>query len=173
MARFTHPAIFDSGGMSGLNPYHGAFYSSLDQSLPANTSGAMRYENTQLSQGVSITNDALGHPTRITISELGIYNIQFSAQFYHTGGGGSGQTVNIWLKHNNNTEPDTNTKLIVPSNAPYVVAAWNFFVEVDTLPQWFEIFWQTDNANVRIEHLDASGNMPATPSVILTVNQIA
>jgi hypothetical protein len=172
MARFTHPAN-DGSGISAVLPFHGAFYSSLDQSLAVDTAGAMKFEHTQLSQGVSITNNSLGNPTRITMENFGVYNIQFSAQFYHTGGGGQGQTVNIWLKHNNVTEPDTNTKLIVPSNAPYVVAAWNFFVEVDTLPQWFEIFWQTDNANVRIEQIAASGNMPATPSVILTVNQIA
>lgn len=158
---------------SGFGAYHGAFYSSVDQSLSANTAGAMRFEHTQLSNGVSITNNALGFPTRITFANLGIYNIAFSAQLHNTGGGGSGTIVDIWLKHNDQTEPDTNTRTTVNTNSPYVVAAWNFFVEVDTLPQWFEIFWQTENENIKLEQLGANGNMPATPSIILTANQIA
>lgn len=152
--------------------YHGAWYSSVDQTLSANTAGAMRFENTQLSNGISVTNNSLGFPTKITFEHLGVYNIAFSAQLHNTGGGGPGTIVDIWLKHNDVTEPNTNTRTTVNTNSPFIVAAWNFFVEVDTLPQWFEIFWQTENANIILEHLGANGNMPATPSIIVTANQV-
>ena len=169
MIRYSHSSLVPPG----FAAYHGAFYSSVDQSLEANTAGAMRFENTQMSHGVSITNNSLGFPTRITFNNLGMYNIAFSAQLHNTGGGGSGTVVDIWLKHNDQNEPDTNTRVAVNTNSPYVVSAWNFFVEVDTPPQWFEIFWQTENANIKLEHLETNGNMPATPSIILTVNQVA
>ncbi len=172
MARFTHPAN-DGTGISAVLPFHGSFYSSVDQSASVNTATAMRFENTDLSQGVTIENDEFGQPTLITIENLGVYNIQFSAQLHNTGGGGAGSTVDIWMKHQGNNVPDTNTKIEVPSNAPYVVAAWNFFVTADTVPQDFQLFWQTPKTEIRIEHIDAAGNVPATPSIILTVNQIA
>lgn len=172
MARFTHPAN-DGSGISAVLPYHGSFYSLVDQSLASNTPGAMRFENTDLSQGVSIANDTFGQPTLIRIQNLGVYNIQFSAQLVNNGGGGAGSTVDIWMKHQGVNVPATNTKIEVPSNAPYVVAAWNFFVTADTAPQDFQIFWQTAKTEIRLEHLAAAGSVPSVPSIILTVNQIA
>lgn len=172
MARFTHPAN-DGSGVSAVLPFHGAFHSELDQSLASNTPGAMRFEHIDLSQGITVANDEFGHPTLIRIDNLGVYNIQFSAQLVNNGGGGSGSTVDIWLKHQGVNIPVTNTKVEVPSNAPYVVAAWNFFVTANTVPQDFQIFWQTAKTQIRIEHIAAAGNIPAVPSIILTVNQIA
>jgi hypothetical protein len=173
MARFTEPYI--TGGSivpAGFGAFHGAFHSAVDQSTTANVPKAMEFELTDLSQGVTVENNNLGRKTRITTQNLGVYNIAFSAQLHSVGGGGSGTTVQIWLSHNDVVVPDTNTKLAVNNNSPLVVAAWNFFVEADTVPQYFEIFWTTDNANTILEHFSASGGIPATPSVILTVNQV-
>ncbi len=172
MARFTHPAIFD-GGMSALVVPHGAFHSSVDQTLAANTPGAMQFEVTDFSQGVTIENDEFDDPTIIRIADVGIYNIAFSAQLHNTGGGGAGSTVDIWMVHQGDVVPDTNTRIEVPSNAPYIVAAWNFFVDSNTTPQDFQLFWQTPKIEIRLEHLAAAGSIPATPSIILTVNQVA
>ena len=171
MARFTHPAN-DGTGISAVLPFHGSFYSAVDQTLDINTPGAMIFEQTDISQGVTIEDDDNGDPTLIHIENLGVYNIQFSAQLHNTGGGGSGSTVDIWMVHQGNAVPYTNTKIEVPSNAPYVVAAWNFFVTADTAPQDFQIFWKTPKIEVRIEHIDAVPPIPAVPSIILTVNQI-
>lgn len=172
MARFTHPAIFE-GGMSGLNIPHGAFHSDTDQTLAVNTPGSMHFEITDFSQGVTIVNDEFGHPSIIRIEEIGIYNISFSAQLHNTGGGGAGSTVDIWMVHQGSAVPDSNTKIEVPSNAPYVVAAWNFFVNSTTTPQDFQLFWKTPKAEIRLEHVDANGVIPSTPSIILTVNRVA
>lgn len=171
MARFTHPAN-DGTGVSAVLPFHGSFYSLVDQTASVNTATAMRFEQTDLSQGVSIANDEFGQPTLIRMENLGVYNIQFSAQLHNAGGGGAGSTVDIWMKHQGVNVDNTNTKIEVPSNAPYVVAAWNFFVTANTAPQDFQLFWQTPKTEIRIEYIDAAGNVPATPSIILTVNQI-
>ena len=171
MARFTHPAI-SGNGISAVSPFYGAFHSSVDQSTTTNTPKAMEFEITDLSQGITIENNDLNRKTRITTQHLGIYNIAFSAQLHSVGGGGAGTTIQIWLSHNGVYIPDTNTKIAVNNNSPLVVAAWNFFVEADTVPQYFEIFWNTDNANTFLEHFATSGGIPAVPSTILTVNQV-
>ena len=173
MARFTE-YIAPGGSIvpAGFGAFHGAFHSSVDQTASANVAKAMEFEVTDLSQGVTIENNNLGRRTRITTQNLGVYNIAFSAQLHNTSGGGSGTTVQIWLSHNDVVVPDTNTKIAVNNNSPLVVAAWNFFVEADTVPQYFEIFWVTDNANTKLEHFDPAGGIPATPSTILTVNQV-
>jgi hypothetical protein len=77
------------------------------------------------------------------------------------------------MVHQGNAVPDSNTKVEVPSNAPYVVAAWNFFVDSTTTPQDFQLFWRTPKTEIRLEHVPANGVLPATPSIILTVNRVA
>ena len=155
-----------TSGTSGLSGFkYGSFYSTVDQSLAKDAIGAFTYNNTDLSNGVSVVSSS-----RITLANAGKYNIQFSAQFHHIGGGGSGETVNIWLAKNGSAVADSNTKLTITSSTKYSVAAWNFFVDASA-GNYFEIIWSTDNANIVIEH-EPAGVHPAIPSVILTVNQI-
>lgn len=146
--------------------YHGSFYSTQDQSASVNTATAMTYNEEDFADGITIENNS-----EITIANAGKYNIQFSAQLFHDGGGGMGETVNIWLAKNGNPVTNTNTKVVVQSNYRYVVAAWNFFVDA-AANDYYEIMWATDNSSIDLVH-ENSGAYPAVPSVILTVNQIA
>lgn len=150
--------------------YYGSFYSSLDQT-DGTTPYAMFAENTADFDGVSMEINALGKKSRITFANAGTYNIQFSAQLHNTGGGGSGNTVNIWFRLNENNIANSDTKVTVPSNAPYVVAAWNFIQSV-AAGDYIEIMWFTDNANIILEQENSTANTPAIPSVIITAQQI-
>ena len=155
-----------TSGTSGLSSFrYGSFYSTVDQSLAKDATGPMTYNTTDLSNGVSVVSSS-----RITLANAGKYNIQFSAQFHHLGGGGSGDTVNIWLAKNGSPVADSNTRLTITSSTKYSVAAWNFFVDASS-GDYYEIIWSTDNANIVIEY-EPAGTHPAIPSVILTVNQI-
>lgn len=153
-----------TSGSAGVG-YYASFYSTLDQSLAAGAIGAMTVNNTDLSNGVSVVSNS-----QLTIANAGKYNIQFSAQFHHLGGGGSGDTVNIWLAKNGSPVADSNTRVTITSSTKYVVSAWNFFVDASA-GNYYEIIWSTDNANIRMEH-EPAGAHPAIPSVIITVNQI-
>jgi len=155
-----------TSGTSGLSSFkYGSFYSTQDQSLAAGDIGAMTFNTTDLSNGVSIVSSS-----QITLANAGKYNVQFSAQFHHIGGGGSGDTVNIWLSKNGAPVPDSNTRVTITSSTKYVVAAWNFFVDASA-GDFYQITWSTDNTNIKMEH-EPAGVHPAIPSVILTVNQI-
>jgi len=150
--------------------YYGSFYSSLDQTDGV-TPHLMFCENTADADGVTMELGDEATKSQITFSHAGTYNIQFSAQFHNTGGGGSGNTVNVWFKLNGNNIDNSDTKLTVPSNAPYVVAAWNFVISV-AAGDYVEISWFTDNSNIIIEHETANATHPAIPSVIITAAQI-
>lgn len=150
--------------------YYGSFYSSVDQTDGV-TPYAIAAENTADVDGVSMALNLAGKKTRMTFANTGTYNIQFSAQLHNTGGGGSGNTVNIWFRLNENDIANSDTKVTVPSNAPYVVAAWNFIQSV-TAGDYIELIWFTDNANIILEHENATETHPAIPSVILTAQQI-
>ena len=59
----------------------------------------------------------------------------------------------------------------MPSNAPYVVAAWNY-LESFSAGDYVELIWMTNNTNVSIDHMDAGALNPAIPSIILTAQQV-
>jgi len=151
--------------VSGFGKY-GSFFSTQD--FTGGSIQALTFNNTDFSDGVSIANNS-----EITFSQLGIYNIQFSAQLYKTGG--TATNIYIWVRHNGVTVPDTATVLEMGNNNVYLVAAWNFFVNVNVLPQYFELMWYTSSDKVSIETLtDAQtpAGVPGVPSIILTVNQV-
>lgn len=171
MARFTQP-INDGTGITVVQPFHGSFYSLTEQTL-ATTSEvkAWQYENTDLSQGITIENDNSGKPTQITMENPGVYNLQFSTQLFNTGGGGSNSACDIWLKKNDQPVPDSNTRVAVNANSPYVVASWNFFVTAEA-GDHFELVWKTTHVRIHVHTTSQNGSVPAIPSVILTVNQV-
>jgi hypothetical protein len=150
--------------------YYGSFFSSLDQT-DGTTPHLMYAENTADAAGVSMATGVESTKSQMTFANAGTYNIQFSAQLHNKGGGGSGQTVNIWFKLNGNNIANSDTKIVVPSNAPYVVAAWNFIVSV-AAGDYVEIAWFTDNVNIILEHEASTAQTPAIPSVIMTAVQI-
>jgi hypothetical protein len=156
---------------AGNQGYYGSFYSSEDQSGGVNTPTLMYAENTADAAGITMELGTSGKKSRMTFVNAGTYNIQFSAQLHNRGGGGSGNSFDIWFRLNGNNIANSNTKMTVPSNAPYAVAAWNFIVSV-TAGQYVEMVFATDNANIVIEHEDATAISPAIPSFILTSAQV-
>ena len=121
--------------------------------------------------GVSIVNNGSGHPTRITVSKTGVYNIMFSAQLQRESGGASKQVI-IWMRKNGTDVAYTATHLTLQGNARYLVAAWNFFIKL-TAGQYCELMWTQDDAiDLRYEAANVVVPYPATPSIILTVNEV-
>jgi hypothetical protein len=144
---------------------YGAFYSTITQSGSANVSQSMSYNSTDYSEGVSIVNGS-----QITLENIGVYNVQFSAQLVDTDTGDS--TIRIWLKKNGQNVPNSATKIFLQKDKE-VVAAWNWIVPATSPNDYYEIAWQTTDNDARILYEPASGNYPAIPSIILTVTQVA
>jgi hypothetical protein len=162
---------------SGYNPNtpvnlylknYGSFYSTQTQTVAIDGIAAMTYNVTDLSYGVTIENNS-----RIKVNKQGIYNVQFSAQIERaSGGGGSSHLIHIWLRKNGIDLPNTTTKITTVSNSKYLVAAWNFFIDLNT-NEYCEIMWtQDDSIQIVYEAQNTTIPYPATPSIILTVNQI-
>jgi hypothetical protein len=126
----------------------------------------MTVNNVVGENGISVVSGS-----QITFTSPGTYDIQFSAQFHNNGGGGSGDTVQIWFRKNGIDIPDSATRVSVPTNNPYVVPAWDF-MDNFAAGDYFQIMWSTDNANISIDHNTAVAPAPNIPSVIITVMQV-
>jgi hypothetical protein len=150
---------------AGLLAY-GAFHDETTQSASLNSATAVKLGKTDFSSGIKVVNQ-----TKLTATYSGVYNVQFSLQFHGLSGGGSGTTTQVWLDKNGVAVPQSNTKVSVNNNSPYVVAAWNFFVALKA-KQYVRLMWATDNTQIKIEASSASPG-PAIPSAIVTMTQIA
>ena len=154
---------------------YGQFYSLETQSGSADTPYEMKFEVTDSTNGISIGNNGSGLPTRITPNHTGLYNIQFSNQLGNTAN--SDVTFDIWFRQNGINVTNSNTKFSLLKSLGsglYSVAALNFMVNI-TAGDYVEIMWSTDLATGQFEYLgtQTSPTRPATPSIILTVTQIA
>jgi hypothetical protein len=150
---------------AGIYSY-GAFHDETTQSAALNTATAVKFNKTDLSSGVSVVNQ-----TQLKVAYSGVYNVQFSFQFHGLSGGGNGTTAQVWLDKNGTAVPQSNTRVTVNNNSPYVVSAWNFLVYLKA-NQYCRLMWATDNTQIKIESSSASPG-PSVPSAIVTVTQVA
>lgn len=166
----TATQIITGGGGKDLPAYLSA-YSSTTQTEVPNIAAPMQFENIVESVRITITDNV-----KVTFSQPGIYNIQFSAQLVNTQS--QEHDVSIWLMRNGTAEPDSCTDITVPARHGSVngaaVAAWNLFYRVSA-GEYFRLMWSATSANVTLGAIPPRTGpvRPATPSIILTVNRVA
>ena len=146
---------------------HASYFDTTTQPNPvANAVNLFTYNSLISDFGVT-----RGVPTsRIFVAETGIYNFQFSAQLDKSGGGAS--DVYIWPRINGANVADSATKMVIDGPNNEVVAAWNFIL-VMKANDYFELAWQSPDTNVIMPYVAASGNIPAIPSIIMTVTWVS
>jgi hypothetical protein len=154
--------------------YYGAFQDDTTQTaVSANTAYPVKFNTTDLSNGVTVVNDGSANLTRVTIANTGIYNVQFSLQLEKTGGSGN-FIIDIWLRKNGVDIPDTSGKVVLTgsANASPIVAAWNYLLDLAG-GDYVQLMWSTTNNNAIIFAQGPVAPHPGVPSSILTVTQQA
>jgi len=150
--------------------YLGSFYDITNQTGIAGNVLTMNIGNSDTwNSGVSITSG-----NRITIANPGVYNIAFSAQMVKNAGNNATH-AHIWLSQNGLDVPISASQLGFPSNSIYVVAAWNFFFKTTVANEYVQLKWEINsnvNNAIAITSAVATGNVPAIPGLIVTVNQV-
>ena len=161
---------------SGASPtgYYGAFQDTTTQTaVSANTAYPVKFNTTDLTNAVTVVNDGSSNPTRITLANAGIYNIQFSLQLEKTGGSGN-FIVDIWVRKNGVDIPSTTGKVVLTGSASAspIVAAWNYVLDL-AATDYVQLMWSTSNNNAVLLASVATPPHPSVPSAILTVTQQA
>ena len=163
--------ICSIGDAVGTFPVYGSFYDTTEQTVVSGGTAAVKYNTTDISNGVTIQTDINGDPTVIKVNDDGVYNIQFSIQAERQqGGGGAAKVLILWLRKNGVDVPWTSTFLGFQSNSVEQVASWNFYVPM-TPSDDVQLMWSQDD-DIRLIIIPENTH-PAVPSVILTVNKIS
>lgn len=149
--------------------YWGAFWSNVDQANAGATSvNFMTVNNSDPSNnGVQIGATS----SQIKVLNAGVYNIQFSAQVDKTDGGKD--TLEIWFAKNGVNIADSNSIYTMEGNPDKLIAVLNFMLPLNA-NDYIQIAWHSADTAMFLHHdvVGASPTRPATPSVIITVQQV-
>jgi hypothetical protein len=158
--------VGDNGGRFVQFPY-GEFHDTTTQSAAATgTAYAVTFNSTDLSNDV-----AIGTPTsKITVTNAGVYNFQFSLQL-DKASGAAGHAY-IWARVDGVDVAYSASEVAVQGTVAETVAAWNFVLPMQA-GQYFELMWSVDDANIQLKAVAAASPVPAIPSVILTVTFVS
>jgi len=151
---------------------YGSFYDTTTQTNPViNVPRSMSFNTTDISNGVSISGSTNPYNTYIKVTNTGVYDIQFSAQFDRTTTGTD--IVYIWLRKNGVDIPQTNTSIVLTGGAAAnpTVAAWNWFVNANA-GDYYQLMWSAPDTHIQILAVNSPSYGPAIPSVIVTANRV-
>jgi hypothetical protein len=160
-----------SSGGAGIQLPYGAFSSDQSQTTTANTATLMTLNTTDFSNGVSISS------SKITATNAGIYNLQFSVQVQNLDN--APQDLFIWLKQNGTDITGSTGKVGMPARKSagvpsHDIKGWNYFLSM-AANDYVEIYWSPTIATVTIEYYAASGTptKPSTQSVVATMSFVS
>jgi hypothetical protein len=159
-----------SGGFNTTTGSYGSFYDTTTQINPvANAANSMSFNETAITNGVSISGSTNPFNTYIKTENAGVYNLQFSAQLDKTDSGTD--SIDIWIRKNGIDLLDTGTTVTLTGNNDKSVAAWNWFVQ-SAANDYYQIIWSSADTDMRLLAEVSSIVHPGIPSVIATVNRV-
>lgn len=163
---------FRLGDIAMLLRRRGFFYHNSSQTAAVRDTGyPMRFGFTDpsITSGFSIVNDGNGHPTEITPTIGGRFNLSFSAQVLKPSG--SEHIIDTWLRVDGVDIPSSNASVTLKANSNNVLVSRSFFVNLDNGSS-LQIMWAVDDVSILLQYSGANGVHPATPSSVAMLNQI-
>ncbi len=158
-------------------PY-GAFQDTTDQAATTLSDAyLMSCNTTDLSNGVYLSNS-----NRFNVRNTGTYAIQYSVQVKNTTN--DTQNIDIWLRKNGSDIAGTNSRFSLPArkssgDPSHLIAVTTFYLDL-VANDYVQVAWHPSDIGVSLEHYAAvtasagtTPDIPATPSVIVTVQYIA
>lgn len=151
----------------------GSFFSNVAQTTTANVATVMTLNNTDSNATIatSLSNGS------VLITYPGVYNYQFSAQFFNTAS--QDHDVDVWIRINGVDGYESATQLTVPSKHGSangaVVAAWNFLTAVPA-NSTVDLVWAPYNGAVTLGYAPSQSSpfvRPSIPSLITTVTFVS
>ena len=154
---------------------YGQWGSLESQSGSANVANAMKFATSfNGSEGITVANNGSGFPTRITAQHKGLYNIQFSAQLHTTAN--EACQFSVWFAMTGSNMINSNTEYTIEkiSGGGNAVAALNLLTSIEA-NDWVELYWSNTTGNGLLQYIgtQSTPTRPATPSIIVTVTQVA
>jgi hypothetical protein len=150
---------------------YGSFYDTAKQQTAAATALSTKFNFSNFSNNINVTNNTSGLPSRITVVNPGIYNVKYSLQFIKSDAGTD--DISVWVRRNSIAYANThNVYTIQGSNAKNVVTA-SCWVDLG-VNDYIEIYFSVKNTNSCVTGSAALllPSRPATPSAIVSLQRV-
>lgn len=152
------------GTWNMYKPAYGQFSSSVTQNASAGGTKLL-FNTTVISQDI-----AIGVTTsRITPAYPGIYKIAYSIQLDKAGAGAA--TGSIWIARSNSNQSNTNRRIRLAGSDSLPLSS-DFLISI-TAGQYVEVVLQSTDTTVTALAVAAALPIPATPSIIFTMERVA
>ena len=159
-----------------MTAVYGSFSDTTDQIFSPGVALVVQYDTIEAANGVSVVIDPLSlRPTRLTVSQNGVYSFSLSPQMLHSGGGT--ETITFWARLGGTNIPRSASSFEMGNNNNRTLP----FIEIVlplTAGQYVEwVFYASTGTNVSLEAFPPvvappAGGIPAIPSVIAGVKLI-
>jgi hypothetical protein len=155
-------------GAGAITAVFGQFSHNTTENLVAGTTYTQDYTTVEDANGVSVTNDGLGNPTRLTVAAAGVYAFTISPQLLK---GGGGQTsIAFWASLMGTAIPRSASIIDLPNNVQ-VLPFIELIVRM-TAGQYVQWNFRTPGNGVSLINIPAAAPVPDAPSVIAGVKRL-
>jgi hypothetical protein len=150
-------------------------YNTSDVTFTADTPKTIPFDTVGITSGITVANDGVGSPTRITFANAGTYEIAVHAQFDNSDS--SNRVADIWFRLNGTDIAYSASEVSVPKVAD---GGTTFFqvqgAIVVTAGQYVETVVSVSNAAVTLDFtaaITSPYNRPSIPSMLVVAQRIA
>jgi len=157
------------------NRAYAIFYDNTDQTFVANTPTTVEYNVTGITSNISVANDGLGNPTRVTYALAGTYEV--NARFQMSNSDTVDHDVNLWFRLNGTDIANSRSTVTVPKATDGGKLCLSIVgLLTVTAGQYIETVIAVEDATVTLDYtapIAAPYTAPATPSAILVSQRVA
>ena len=149
----------------------GSFYDTAKQITPIATASVVKFNFMNFANNVAVTNNTSGLPTRITVTNGGLYNVKYTLQFIKTDG--ANDEVSVWIRRNSSAYANTNNTYTITGLGIKNTVSNSFFVALDN-DDYVEIYFSLKNINTSLAGVNpqSSPSRPATPVAMVSIQRI-
>lgn len=161
----SNKRVFTTSTYSPPPSVYGSFSSTQTQDLSANQVLRLTYNTEDISaSGVFCT---LPSPN-IYVRSTGVYKVLASLQCDNQSGGN--RTINMWISIDGVGVPNSATRVVI-NNAIESLMTVEWFINLNA-GQYISIDLLSTGSNTRALAINATGSVPAIPSIITTIVKI-
>ena len=150
---------------------YGGFYDTAKQITPIATASVVKFNFMNFANNITITNNSSGLPTRITVTNGGLYNVKYTLQFIKTDG--ANDEVSVWIRRNSSAYANTNNTYTITGLGIKNTVSNSFFVQLGN-DDYVEIYYSLKNINTSLAGANPqlTPSRPATPAATVSMQRI-
>jgi hypothetical protein len=159
-------------GYSPVKNNYGLFYDTSRQATTIATATAVKFYFQHLANKINVTTNTSGNPTRISVGEAGIYQLNYSLQLIKSDAGTD--ELNVWIRRNSSAYPNTNYFYTLLGAGVKNIITGFYYIDLG-VNDYVELYFSVKNANSVLTGTPSTTvtpSRPATPSAFISLHAI-